>query len=106
MARGRKTGGRRKGSLNRKKCELAARADDQGITPLDVMLQTMRAAWDAGDRATACACAKDAAPYVRRKLISSENKTETTVHFVAEIPTLAPDDETWQAQHSPPTTFQ
>jgi hypothetical protein len=34
------------------------------ITPLDVLLREMRAAWDAGDTAQAVTLAKAAAPYV------------------------------------------
>lgn len=51
--------------LNR---EFSAKALEAGISPLEVMLQTMREAWDKGDKPAACAIAKDAAPYTHPRL--------------------------------------
>ena len=42
------------------------------ITPLEVLLGSMRRAWDAGDQKTACLIAKDAAPYVHPRLAATE----------------------------------
>jgi hypothetical protein len=42
MARGRKTGGRRKGSRNKRTAEVLAAAEASGITPLTYMLPVMR----------------------------------------------------------------
>jgi hypothetical protein len=42
MARGRKTGGRQKGSRNRATAEAGAAADATGFLPLDYMLEVMR----------------------------------------------------------------
>ena len=42
MATGRKTGGRQKGSLNKKTQALQAKVEASGLTPLDVMLDNMR----------------------------------------------------------------
>jgi hypothetical protein len=39
-------------------------------------------------------------------LSSSENKTETTVRFVARIPAKAQTSEEWQQQHEQPTILQ
>jgi hypothetical protein len=47
---------------------LAADAALEGITPLEVMTQTMRKLWDAGDHQAASQIAKDAAPYVHPRL--------------------------------------
>jgi hypothetical protein len=44
----------------------------EGITPLEVMLRAMRAAWEAGDMPTAVTRAKDAAPYVHPRLAATE----------------------------------
>lgn len=80
MAIGRKTGGgSRKGIPNKATARakviaarIAERALVDGLTPLEAMLTTMRDAWAAGDRATACAIAKDAAPYLHPKLSAVE----------------------------------
>ncbi|MGO8867340.1 MAG: hypothetical protein ACLQME_12630 [Alphaproteobacteria bacterium] len=42
-----------------------------GITPLEVMLKTMRMFWRKGEREKAAAIAKDAAPYVHPRLSSA-----------------------------------
>ena len=83
MARGgaRPGAGRPKGAVTRKTAEIANRAMEEGVTPLEVMLTSMRALWveatdDAGkviDPAKAkeaTAIAKDAAPYVHPRLQS------------------------------------
>ncbi len=78
-------GGRPKGSKSKKTLEIALKAAAQGVTPIEVMLQTMRAAWsqaidDSGSvvnqakAAEAASLAKDAAPYVHPKLSSVEAK--------------------------------
>ena len=45
MALGYKTGGRRKGSVNKRTAEVRAKATELGIDPLDVMLMAMREHW-------------------------------------------------------------
>lgn len=45
-----------------------ARAHEQGISPLEVMLSTMRTLWKEGRWLQACQIAKDAAPYVHPRL--------------------------------------
>lgn len=83
--------GRPKGSENkatRKRREIAEAALEQGITPLEVMLQTMREKWEAGDKEGACQVAKDAAPYVHPKLSSvNANVDGTFAYRDIEIPT-------------------
>jgi hypothetical protein len=68
----------------REKLAMAEQAAAEGITPLEVMLRTMRKAWDAGDdptldsltqlqhRVAACTIAKDAAPYIHPRLAATE----------------------------------
>lgn len=66
---GRRNGaGRPPGSASAKTREIANRAAEEGITPLEVMLETMRARWDSGDREGASQIAKDAAPYMHPRL--------------------------------------
>jgi hypothetical protein len=72
MALGKKTGGRRKGSIAKKTREIAEKAIAEGITPLEVMLKAMRLKVDENDWDGAAAIAKDAAPYMHAKLASVE----------------------------------
>ena len=70
MARGgaREGAGRKPGAVTRKTREIAEKAHEEGITPLEVMLTAMRNAYDAGELKEAAMFAKDAAPYVHAKL--------------------------------------
>lgn len=77
MAAGKKTGGRQKGTPNKRtevRASLVDRATAEGISPLEVMLGAMREAWTNGDMAGAANFAKDAAPYLHPKLSSIEHK--------------------------------
>lgn len=75
MARGgsRKGAGRKKtadtpeGQLRR---ELAIKALKEGTTPLEVMLEAMKAAYEEGGAKAAMPFAKEAAPYIHPKLTS------------------------------------
>lgn len=109
MARGGKRpgAGRRKGTVSAQtqaKRALAAKAEAEGVTPLEVMLTTMRALWsEAVDEATgkvvslgkamqANAVAKDAAPFIHPKLSSVEAKVDADVTTrPAIIEFVAPD---------------
>lgn len=66
MAKGLKTGGRQKGSVNRKTAQVQAAVEESGITPLDFMLQIMRD--ESAERSDRLDAAKAAAPYVHAKL--------------------------------------
>lgn len=71
--------GRRKGSVSgrtRKRVEIAARALNEGKTPLEIMLEGMREAYKAGGPLAAMPFAKEAAPYVHPKLSSVAAKVE------------------------------
>lgn len=62
--------GRKKGASTkrtRKTNKLAEQAAGEGVLPLQVMLEAMRAHHTAGDLDKAAAIAKDAAPYVHTK---------------------------------------
>lgn len=74
MARGgaRPGAGRKPGTATEKTRDIANRAVTEGISPLEVMLLTMRDLWNQGDRTGACQVAKDVAPYVHPKLSNIE----------------------------------
>ena len=72
MARGRKTGGRQKGSRNRATEEARAAAHATGILPLDYMLMVMGNCKTDNKRREAMAVA--AAPYLHSKLNPAEPK--------------------------------
>jgi hypothetical protein len=88
MARGgkRQGSGRKPGTVSeatKRRREVAEKAAAEGVTPLDVMLTTMRSLWDQaldpagrvvnfGKAMQANMVAKDAAPYVHPKLASIE----------------------------------
>ena len=72
---GERRGGRKKGTPNQRTvfkavadAQIRERAQARGIMPLEVMLENMRMAYEAGDMATAHEAAKDAAPYIHPKL--------------------------------------
>lgn len=73
MARGgtRIGAGRKAGSATKRTREIADAAFAGGITPLEVMLATMRERWLANDHEGASAIAKDAAPYVHPRLTTA-----------------------------------
>src|SRR5271169_4736324 len=72
MARGRKTGGRKKGSRNRATAEARAEAEATGVLPLDYMLLVMRDANADVKRRDAMAMA--AAPFLHPRLNSIDHK--------------------------------
>ena len=77
MARGRKTGGRQKGTRNRATAEARAAAEATGILPVDYMLQVMRD--PAADHKRRDAMATAAAPYLHPKLSSVDAKLSLAV---------------------------
>jgi hypothetical protein len=78
----RRGAGRPLGSKNQRSAEIARAAAEEGITPIEVMLGTMRELWAQGTpeaKREAAEIAKDAAPYIHPRLASidktiSENK--------------------------------
>lgn len=67
-----KTGGRKAGSINQRTREIAERAIDEGISPLEVMLCVMRDAYATKDNDKALDAAHKAAPYMHARLSSVE----------------------------------
>ncbi len=83
MALGKKTGGRQKGSLNKRKLAEKHAIAAAGLSPLDWMLSVLRdptVDYDRRDR-----MAKDAAPYVHPRLASTEVTGKDGAPLVAKI---------------------
>lgn len=71
---GNRTGaGRPPGAATKKTRAIADKAAEEGITPLEVMLEAMNESRNAGDLAAAAGFAKDAAPYIHPKLAAIEH---------------------------------
>jgi hypothetical protein len=64
---------------------LIALATKEGITPLEVLLRSMRAAWKAGDKETACRYAKDAAPFVHPRYASIDMTAKAKIGITVNI---------------------
>src|SRR5262245_53584766 len=76
MAKGRKTGGRRKGSRNKITVARESEIASSGLTPLDYMLTVLRNPnEDPGRRLDA---AKSAAPYCHHRLTSIDHSFDRT----------------------------
>lgn len=82
MAVGRKTGGRQKGTPNRKTAEVVAAVEASGLTPLDFMLSVMRDEDEDMDRRLDMA--KAAAPYIHPKLSAIEHAGKVGLTVVIE----------------------
>lgn len=76
MARGRKTGGRQKGTRNRATKEARAAAAATGVLSLDYMLSVMRD--PAADHKRRDAMATAAAPYLHSKLTAVDANLDDT----------------------------
>lgn len=68
----RKGAGRPLGSLNQKTREIAEKALEEGLSPLEVMLTAMRMFYAAGDLDQAIEAAAKAAPFVHPRLSAVE----------------------------------
>ena len=75
MAHGFKTGGRKKGSLNKVTSEMKAAIAASGETPLEYMLRIMRD--EAAESTRRDDMAKAAAPYLHPRLSSVEHTGDT-----------------------------
>ena len=74
--------GRKKGGKNQKSREIAERAAAAGITPLEVMIATMRDLFKKGKKVEASAIAKDAAPYMHPRLAAIEHGGAVTQEII------------------------
>lgn len=94
--------GRPPGAKTKRTQELARAAAAAGVTPLEVMLETMRTHHAAGDLDAASAVAKDAAPYLHPRLaaIAQMHSGDISIGYID-----APAKETreeWLARHGRP----
>jgi hypothetical protein len=90
--KGKKTGGRRKGSknkLNRQK-ELQKAAESGGKTPLEYMLEVMRDPKAADERRDEMA--KAAAPYVHARRAPEDKQGRTVPPMIYHMPNLESDE--------------
>jgi hypothetical protein len=79
--------GRKKGSRTRRTQAVAAVALAEGVSPLEVMLASMRVEYAGGNLKAAAALARDAAPYCHPRLASVQHKGSEAepVRLVEEI---------------------
>jgi hypothetical protein len=94
--------GRPKGTENpatRKRREIAEKALQEGISPLEVLLAGMRDALgeDGRNYAAAFPFAKEAAPYMHAKLASTEMKMDAEVKQTVSADPLRPDE--WEEKY-------
>ena len=88
MATGRKTGGRQKGSKNKRTVELD-KAAAKGIMPLDYMLTVMRN--EAADPILRADMAKSAAPYLHARRAAEDRRGNTIPTVIYTHPSLEDD---------------
>ena len=90
--------GRPVGSKNQRSAEVARKAVEAGMTPIEVMLTAMRDLWDEGTseaKREAARIAKDAAPYVHPRLASIDQTVREATRFVIRAPEPCSAEE-WQ----------
>jgi hypothetical protein len=89
MARGKKTGGRKKGSKNKRTVELEKATG--GILPLDYMLRVLRD--EQADPLRRDEMAKAAAPYIHARRAPEDRKGNTIPPMIYYTPNLEAEDE-------------
>jgi|SRR6476660_2114148 len=104
MAHGFKTGGRKKGSLNKVSSEMKVAIAASGETPLEYMLRVMRDA--TADTHRRDDMAKAAAPYIHPRLASLEQsvETETVQYIISDRPPMS--DQEWEQRYCTPREKQ
>ena len=105
MARGGKRpgAGRPVGSKNQRTAEIARAAAEAGITPIEVMLGTMRELWAQGTpeaKREAAEIAKDAAPYIHPRLASIDQTLKEDRPFAVLLESCSNAEE-WEAIYGP-----
>jgi hypothetical protein len=106
---GRRRGaGRPLGSKNRRTAEIARAAAESGITPIEVMLGTMRELWALGTpeaKREASEIAKDAAPYIHPRLASIDQTISEDRPFAVLFETCSNAQE-WKATYGPQVALE
>ena len=85
--------GRPKGALSKRREELARKALEADVTPLDVMIWAMNDAMQKKERDEAAKYAQMAAPYVHPKLASVQHSGDASEPLRLVVATGIPDDE-------------
>jgi hypothetical protein len=106
---GRRSGaGRPVGSKNQRTAEIARTAAESGITPIEVMLGTMRDLWALGTpeaKREAAEIAKDAAPYIHPRLASIDQTIREDRPFAVLLEPCSNAQE-WQATYAPQAALE
>jgi len=101
---GRRPGaGRPVGSKNQRSADIARTAAESGITPIEVMLGTMRELWALGTpeaKREAAEIAKDAAPYIHPRLASIDQAIREDRPFALLVEPCSNAQE-WEALYGP-----
>jgi len=101
---GRRRGaGRPLGSKNKRTAEIARAAAESGITPIEVMLGTMRELWAQGTpeaKREAAEIAKDAAPYIHPRLASIDQRIKENRPFAVLLEQCSNATE-WEGRYGP-----
>lgn len=107
--------GRKPGTKNRRTIEIAVKAAAAGITPLEVMLSTMRECWSRAEAtqdadaklalmSQACEHAASAATYIHPKPATVQvNLNADAEKYVLIGEAEAASSDEWQGQHEEPT---
>src|SRR6187200_3106656 len=106
---GRRRGaGRPLGSKNRRTAEIARAATEAGITPIEVMLGTMRELWALGTpeaKREAAEIAKDAAPYIHPRLASIDQAITENRPFAVLLEQCSNAKE-WEGRYGPQVALE
>jgi hypothetical protein len=96
-----KTGGRKRGTKNRRTSRIVVEAAREGITPLEVQLRTMRMLWERAHRSSepdlqlakeACAVAAQCAPYCHPRLANVEARIDAVGRVEIDIDVISQEE--------------
>ena len=96
MARGYKTGGRKRGTPNKVTQQIRDEIVGSGERPLEYMIRVMRDPSAPTERRDDMA--KAAAPYIHARLAAIEHQGDIVQSYVMRIPEPAATTEEWEAQ--------
>ena len=97
MARGRKTGGRQKGTPNKVTAEMRAEITETGETPLEYMIRIMRD--EEADPSRRDDMAKAAAPYLHPRLSNVDQSVNTRARYVISDKPMSAEE--WKEKFAP-----
>jgi Family of unknown function (DUF5681) len=94
--------GKPKGAVSRHARAVRERVDKTGESPLEVMIEAMRKARDAGDWDNAAKYAAMAAPYVHPRLQAIEHGTKDDTPLKLQVSWLHGDNAAPELPYAPP----